>query len=165
MDKKIIVGLAVFTILIIGGAIVYSNSTSKAAVEKTAGAKIATFESSFDFKNISYDGGNVSHSFKIKNTGTKDLTIANLATSCMCTTVYFQTKEMKSPSFGMPGHSSQSSWKGALKPNEEGQIVAVFDPTAHGPSGVGPVSRFVSLETNDPDKPYLEFSISGTVVK
>lgn len=166
MDKKFIIGIALFTIVILGGGIYYStNSPSKAAVEKTNGAKIQIFEENFDFKDIKYDAGNAKHPFKIKNNGTKDLTIANMATSCMCTKVYLQTKKEKSPEFGMKGHASESSWTGIIKSGEEAQIFADFDPTAHGPSGVGPVSRLVSFETNDPDKPYVEFSFKGTVVK
>lgn len=165
MDKKVIIGILVFIAVIIGGAILYSNSTSKAAIEKTAGAKVATFESSFDFKNIPYSGGNVSHEFKIKNNGSKDLIIANLATSCMCTKVYFEARNIKGPEFAMKGMSGESSWKGTLKSNETGVIVAIFDPTAHGPSGIGSISRIVSFETNDPDHPYVEFAFSGVVIK
>lgn len=141
------------------------GQTQKASVEKTTGAKVQTFESSFDFKDVKYSGGNVKHEFKIKNPGTSDLTIANMATSCMCTTVYLKVGDKKGPAFGMNGHSSESGWTGVLKPGEEGQVVTVFDPTAHGPAGVGPISRIVSFETNDPDRPYVEFSFSGNVVK
>lgn len=169
MDKKVIIGIVLFTVLIIGGAIVYgNNSPAKTTVEKTAGAKVQTFEQSFDFKDIKYSGGNVKHPFKIKNNGTKDLTIANMATSCMCTVVYLKTKT-ESPKFGMKGgHGSGedgSNWTGTLRPGEEAEVIVEFDPTAHGPQGVGPISRIASFDTNDPDKPYVEFSFSGNVVK
>lgn len=165
MDKKVVIGILVFIAAIIGGAVVYSNNTRSAVIEKTMGAKITAPELSFDFKNVPYSGGNVAHEFKIKNSGIKDLTIANLATSCMCTKVYFKTNGVKGPEFGMKGHESEKAWKGVLKPNEEGIVAAVFDPTAHGPAGIGPVSRIVSFETNDPDRPYMEFNFSGVVVK
>lgn len=165
MDKKIIIGGVLFTLIIIGGGIIYSNGSKSATLGKTQGAKIQTFESNFDFKNIAYSGGNVEHAYKVKNAGEKDLTIANMATSCMCTKVFLKTSKEEGPQFGMKGMSGTSSWIGILKPGEEGQVVAVFDPTAHGPAGVGPVSRMVSLETNDPDHPYVEFSFTGTVVK
>lgn len=166
MDKKFIIGIAIFTVLILGGGIIYSNSSpTKVTLGKTDEAKIQTLEQSFDFKDVKYDGGNVKHSFKIKNAGTKDLTIANMATSCMCTKVYLKTKTGQSPEFGMKGHTAESSWTGSIKPGEEAEVVADFDPTAHGPQGIGPISRIVSFETNDPDKPYIEFSFSGNVVK
>lgn len=166
MDKKIIIGILFATVLIIGAGVLFSsNQSTKATIGKTPGAILETLETTFDFKNIAYSGGNVQHSYKIKNIGNKDLTVANLKTSCMCTKVYFQTKSQKGPEFGMEGHSSSSNWTGTLKPSEEGQMVVIFDPTAHGLEGIGPVSRFVSFETNDPDHPYVELSFSGNVVR
>ncbi len=166
MDKKVIIGILIFTALIIVGAILFSqNSSSKTNLQKTAGASVQTLETSFDFKDIPYGGGKAKHSFKVKNIGSKDLTVANLSTSCMCTDVYLQTKNGHGPEFGMKGMANASSWTGILKPNEEGQVIAVFDPAFHGPSGVGPISRLVSFETNDPDHPYDEFAFNGVVVK
>ncbi|MBI2190325.1 MAG: DUF1573 domain-containing protein, partial [Candidatus Levybacteria bacterium] len=115
---------------------------------------------------ISYSGGNVKHSFPVKNVGKSEMKIFNMKTSCMCTTAYLKTNKETGPSFGMPGHASpNSSWVGTLRPGEEGSIVVVFDPTAHGPEGIGPLSRLISFETNDPNSSYVEFSIQGVVVK
>lgn len=165
-ERKFIIGIVIFTVLILfGGIILIGGSSKETTVEKTAGAKIEVKETNFNFKNIPYHGGNVTHSFPIKNIGIKELTIANLSTSCMCTQVSFKSKNLESPKFGMKGHSSGSNWTGSLKPGEKGEIIVIFDPTAHGPSGIGPVSRFVSFETNDPDKPYVEFSFEGVVIK
>lgn len=166
MDKKIIIGIILSTLLLLGGAVwLLGNSSSKAVVTKTLGGKIETQEVNFDFKDIPYSGGNATHSFKIKNGGDKDLQIANMASSCMCTTVSLKTLGGVSPKFGMKGHSPASSWTGKLAPGEEAEVVAEFDPTAHGPSGVGPMERMVSFETSDPSKPYVEFSFKGVVVK
>ncbi|MDP3987879.1 MAG: DUF1573 domain-containing protein [Candidatus Levybacteria bacterium] len=166
MDKKVVIIISLFTVVVLGGGMYFaSNQPQKAAVGKTAGAKVQTIETSFDFKDVKYSGGNAKHGFKIKNSGTKDLTIANMVTSCMCTKVYLQAGNIKSPEFGMKGMSSDSSWKGVVKPGEEAQVVADFDPTAHGPQGVGPISRIVSFETNDPDHPYVEFTFNAVVVK
>lgn len=169
MNTKVIIGIIVATaIVLVGAVILLGNSTpgsSKAVLGKTAGAKIESPETNFDFKDIPYSGGNAIHEFKVKNTGDKELVIANMATSCMCTKVYFQKGDEKSLEFGMKGHSTASDWKGNLASGKEGSIVVVFDPTAHGPEGVGPISRIVSFETNDPDRPYVEFTFSGNVVK
>lgn len=169
MNTKVIVGIIIATVVILVGAVLIlgnsSTSSPKAALEKLPGAKVEVTEVNFDFKDIPYSGGNVTHEFKIKNTGDKELKIANMATSCMCTEVYLKTESGESPRFGMQGHSPASDWTGVLAPGQEGQVVAVFDPTAHGPSGVGPMSRILSLETNDPDHPYMEFTFSGNVIK
>ncbi|HZJ18694.1 MAG TPA: DUF1573 domain-containing protein [Patescibacteria group bacterium] len=166
MDKKFIIGIIIFIVLIVGSAIIFAgNSSSKAVVEKTLGAKIQIDHSSKSLGDIIYDKGIVAHSFPLKNIGTKNLEVANLSTSCMCTKVYIKTSSEKSDEFGMKGMSSPSDWKGIIKPGESAEIVAEFDPQYHGPQGVGPISRSVSMETNDPDHPYVEFSFEGDVIK
>lgn len=166
MDKKIIIGVFLFTVLIIGGGIaISSNLPSKATLSSSSSAKLEFSHKSYDLKTIHYDSGVVTHSFPIINMGKGDLEIANLSTSCMCTTVYLKSKEGKSEAFGMKGMSKASNFIGRIKPGEKAEVIAVFDPTYHGPQGVGPVSRLVSFETNDPDNPYVELSFSGTVVR
>lgn len=166
-EKKIIIAVLAVTVLIIGGAVLAlsGSQAKKAALEKTVGAKIQISEESFDFKDIPYSGGNVEHGFMVKNIGDKKLEIANLATSCACSKVFLRAKNGDGPKAGMKGMSAPTDWKGSLEPGEEGQVVAVFDPAYHGPQGVGPISRIVSFETNDPDRPYVELSFSGRVVK
>lgn len=165
-EKAIIIGVVILTVFIIGGGIFFlSNSPTKAVLQKTVGARIETPQTSFDFKNVPYNGGFAKHSFTIKNIGDKELQIANLATSCTCTKVFYKKGKEESPYFSMKGHSGESSWTGVLKPKEKAELVIVFDPTAHGPQGVGPIERIISFETNDPDKPYVEFSFKGVVVR
>ncbi|MFA5932883.1 MAG: DUF1573 domain-containing protein [Microgenomates group bacterium] len=166
-EKKLLFGIILSTVIILVGAIFFltKSTPAKIVLEKTTGAKSESLETNYDFKNIAFSGGDAIHEFKIKNIGDKDLQIANLATSCHCTKVYFKSAKEVSPRFGMKGSSSASDWVGILSPGEEGQVVADFDPTYHGPQGVGPISRIVSIETNDPDKPYMEFNFSGNVVK
>lgn len=165
-EKKIIIGIVLITVAILVGAVVLlGKSSSKANLEKTIGAKIETTETSFDFKEIPYSSGDAVHEFKVKNIGDKDLKIANIYTSCACSKGYFKSAKGESFKFSMKGMSPPSDWTGILNPGEEGQVVADFDPTYHGPQGVGPISRIVSFETNDPDHPYIEFSFKGVVVK
>ncbi|MBI4036330.1 DUF1573 domain-containing protein [Candidatus Daviesbacteria bacterium] len=164
---KIVIAIVIFSAVLVGGAAYFlaGSSSSKPVLEKTTGAKLETPELSFDFKDIAFGGGIVTHAFPIKNLGDKDLQIANMATSCMCTKVFLKTQSSEGPRAGMKGMSKQNSWTGTLKPGEVGEIVAEFDPAFHGPSGVGPVDRVVSFETNDPDKPYIELSFKGIVKK
>ncbi len=167
-DKKILIVIAIITLAILGGAVIFlsntSSSSTKAILQKTVGAKIETSETNFDFKDILYSKGDAIHKFKIKNIGDKPLSIANMATSCHCTKVFFKNIKGESPKFEMKG-SVPSNWVGIINPGEEGQVVSDFDPTFHGPQGVGPISRIISFETNDPDHPYVELSFSGNVVK
>lgn len=163
-EKKLFIGIIMVTVVALVGAIFFltKSAPSKPNLVKTVGAKIETPETNFDFKDIPYSGGYAIHEFKIKNAGDKELQIANLKTSCSCTQTYLKTAKGDGPQFSM--HSG-SSWIGKLAPGEEAVIVSDFDPAFHGPSGVGPISRIVSFETNDPDKPYVELTFSGNVVK
>ncbi|MBI2600078.1 DUF1573 domain-containing protein [Candidatus Daviesbacteria bacterium] len=165
-NPKIIIGVVITTVLLLIGAVfLLSSAPTKPKLEKTNGVKLQVLENSFDFKNIPFGGGLAIHSYAIKNIGDKDLQIANLATSCTCTKTYGKTPAGAGPKSSMKGMSQSSGWVGTLKPGESGEVVAEFDPTFHGPSGVGPISRNISFETNDPDNPYVELSFSGTVVK
>lgn len=165
---KVLIAIIIFSILLVVGAVVLlsgSQSGGKAQIEKVAGAKMEMTENTFDWGEIDYGGGLIIHSFKIKNSGEKDLEIGNVATSCMCTEAYFKGPAGISPKFGMKGMSRPSSYKVVLKPGEEGELVVEFDPAYHGPTGVGKMERLVSFETNDPQKPYMEVLLYGNVIK
>ncbi len=167
MDKKIILLLSAFFILLtaIAAFAIGGQKDNKATIQKTEGASINILEYSKTVGDIHYNGGDLIESFPIKNTGTKDLEIANIATSCMCTKAYLKTGDTKSEEFGMKGMTTPSNWKGIIKPGQTAEIVADFDPKYHGPSGIGPIQRTVSFETNDIDHPYIEVGFSGTVIK
>ena len=166
MEKKFILGISLFTLLVLGGGIWFATSLpTKPTLEKTAGATFWANHTSADLKTIPYEKGVVSHAFPIQNTGEKSLSITNLATSCMCTKVYFTNGKDKSPQAGMKGMSAISPWIGTLQPQEKGEIIALFDPQFHGPQGVGAISRLVSFETSDPEHPYVELSFEGVVVR
>lgn len=165
---KILIAIVIFSILLVGGAVILlsgSFSGGKAQIEKVSGVRMEITENTFDWGEIDYGGGLAIHAFKIKNSGEKDLEIGNIATSCMCTQAYFKDSSGVSPRFGMRGMSRPSSWKGVLKPKQEGELVVEFDPAYHGPTGVGKMERVVSFETNDPQKPYAEVTLYGNVIK
>ena len=61
--------------------------------------------------------------------------------------------------------NSSFSWVGDVPPQKEAQLEVIFDPAYHGPSGVGPINRLVSVETNDTKNSRIEFSLTGTVFK
>lgn len=167
LDLKILLGIIVFSLILVIGAAYFLSSSAgqKATLEKVNGAKIEVLEESFNFGDIDYSAGVVNHEYLIKNIGDKPLEIANLATSCMCTKVFAKGPFGESEKVSMKGMSKPSSWKGELKSGEEGKIVAVFDPAFHGPGGIGPISRTVSFETNDSEKPYVELLFEGNVRK
>lgn len=125
-------------------------------------ATLFTPEEFFDFGIISMAAGNVSHAFKIKNTGTEPIVISKVYTSCMCTTATLTTQEGAVGPFGMPGHAAIPSIKQSIAPNEEASVEIVYDPAAHGPAATGKVRRTVYLETDAQKEPF-ELSFEANV--
>lgn len=162
-DKKIIIGLITFTLFILGGGI-YVLSTSSAPVKITSSqnAKISVDQKTFDWGNIPYSGGNATKTFTIKNIGSDTLKLTGVKTSCTCTKAQIVIDGKSSPYFSM--HAT-SAWVGEVAPGKEAQLTVIFDPAFHGPTGVGPIERVISMQTNDTQNPSLEFSLKGVVVK
>lgn len=163
-DKKIIIGFVVLTLLILGGGIYILSVTTAnpAQVNPAQNVKVEVDQKTYDWGTIPYSGGNVSKTFTIKNTGTDVLKLTNIKTSCACTYAQLTIEGKVSPKFGM--HTT-SSWVGEVESGKEAQLVVVFDPAFHGPTGVGPMERLISVQTNDISNPALEFSLKGNVVK
>lgn len=162
-NKKIIIGFIILTVLILGGGVyILSSTNSSTKVSSSQNAKIEVDAKTFDWGNIPYGGGTVSKNFILKNTGSDILKLTNIKTSCMCTNAYLEIDGKLSPAFGM--HES-ASYIGEVLPGKQANLKVVFDPAFHGPSGVGPIERLVSIQTNDINNPALEFSLKGVVVK
>ncbi len=163
MNKKIIVSIFVGTVVIIGGLIwlgqpvASQNSSPTNSVESL----LKSNENNFDFGTISMAKGNVSHVFTVANTGTEPIVVKKLYTSCMCTTATLTNDGKTVGPFGMPGHASIPSIDVTIAPGATAQVNAVFDPAAHGPAGIGTISRVVVLE-NSAGKP-VEIGFSANV--
>ena len=162
-SKKIIISFIVITFLLLtGGIYILSITASSATITPSQNAKIMVNEKTFDWGQIPYNGDKATKTFTIKNTGTDILKLSNVKTSCTCTKAQVEIKGKLSPFFNM--HST-SSWVGKILPGQEGKLTVIFDQAFHGPQGVGPIERLVSIETNDVQNPKLEFSLKGVVVK
>lgn len=169
-DKKFIIIISLLTLTILfGGIALVSKSTSissapiSSKISLSEKARAETQDpTSFDFGTIPMKGGYAVKAFAIKNTGTETLKFYNIKTSCHCTKAKMTIDGKDSPAFGM---SDMSDWVGELDPGKVGKLTAIFDPAFHGPQGVGPINRFVSVETNDKGTPKITFTITGTVVK
>jgi hypothetical protein len=86
----------------------------------------------------------VSQNFPIQNTGTEPLVISNVVTSCGCTTADLSSS--------------------VIPPGQRADLLVTFDPDYHK-DAVGPVTRIVWVETNDPDMPLLELRVDANVLK
>lgn len=164
-SKTVIVFFVLLTALILFGGVYVLSATNQASpdVSSSKNAKAAVSESfNYDWGNIAYDKGVVTKDFTIKNTGSDKLKIFNVKTSCHCTKAHVTINGNESQDFGMDG---LSSWVGEVAPGEKATLTAIFDPAFHGPQGIGPVNRFVSIETNDSAQSKLTFTLTGKVVK
>lgn len=90
-----------------------------------------------DFGTVA-KGEKLDHAFQVKNTGTADLEIIAARPACGCTVADFDK---------------------IIKPGQTGKVNAHVDTTAFA----GPISKGVTLETNDPSAPTAQVTINAIV--
>lgn len=161
-SNKIIIAIITFTILIVFGGVFYLSKSGPQQLAVSEAVSYKLPQTSHDWGEIPINNGNVTKTFEIKNPGPATLELANVSTSCMCTTAQIMVNDQSSPFFGM---HSNSSWIGQVPPGQSAQVLIEFDPLFHGPNGVGQVTRQVTLETNDQNNPKITFNLSGNVIK
>lgn len=164
-EKKLVIYISLLTLLIIGGGVFLLSAANVSApkVVASTNTKAETVEpTSYDFGTIKFDGEKATKVFTIINTGTETLKLYNLKTSCHCTKVHVTINGSDSPDFGMSGISD---WVGNVAPGKEAKITVVFNQAYHGSAAIGPITRFVSVETNDKATPKITYTLTGTVVK
>ncbi len=139
----------------------FSYATEPTQAQFTGPRLLASDVPFHAFGRISMAAGKVSHRYSIRNTGVSPLTITKIYTSCMCTAATLVTRTATRGPFGMAGHGIQPSVRERLAPGETAQVDVVFDPAAHGPAGVGPTDRVVTI-LNDVG-PSLELRFNAMV--
>lgn len=82
-----------------------------------------------------------------KNIGEKTLQIANIKTSCGCTTAQVEINGEKSPMFSM---HNNPAWTGEIEPGSEAILEAIYEPSKMPVQGK--VERTIFFKTNDPAK-------------
>lgn len=153
------------TMLALSGIVWFARADKINAVKKYPTAAVLSTliaeKTSYDFGSVSMAKGDVENTFKIKNADSNPIIIEKISTSCMCTEASLITVNRKFGPFGMPGHGFIPKINESLAPGEEAEIKVVFDPTAHGPAGIGPVERVVYIE--EKDRQPLELKIKAVV--
>ena len=156
---KVVIGACV-AILVLGGLIIAAmpdpvkrtptalEMVSADAASRSAG-RLAAVETKFNFGSISMAAGKVSHRYRFRNAGTEPIVLGKMYTSCMCTTAALvKSSGRKFAPVGMPGHTPIPALNETMQPNEEAMVEVVFDPAAHGPAGIGPIDRIVTIENS-----------------
>ncbi len=154
--KNLITFILIIAVLIVG-LFLWKGKKSPAAGGVLATLSGSTTQASiteqipaYDFGLVSMAKGNVEHDFELTNTTNSDITIDQAETSCMCTEALLKLPDGKEMGpYGMSGHGSNFSRSvGAIiKPGEIIAVKVIFDPTAHGPAGIGKIERVVTLST------------------
>ena len=157
--NKYLIGVIVLGVALLGYSIISSNqnsSNASAVTNETSSARIVVMEEPYDFGDIDIFAGKVDTTYTLRNEGTEDVTITKAGTSCICT-----EGEIAGLTFGMHGSDVESV---VIPAGGEETVKAIYDPLAHGPSGTGPVTRTLTLETNSSVTPQLELRFSANVV-
>ena len=124
---------------------------------------LAAIPAVFAFGRVPINGGNVGTKFVITNVAGRPVRLLRVYTSCGCTTASLTFSDgTRAGPFGMPGHDLPIQYDRIVKPGERFEVEAVFNPAAHGPAGLGSVSRSVILETAA--GPPLAFGFTANVV-
>jgi len=147
-------------VLVVGG-ITISLLHSSPKETHSGMPKIEIPHKEYDAGTVSMAGGKIKHTYEIKNTGTGDLKIESIWTSCHCTTARLTISGKTSPEFGMIRRFTSQK----IHPGETGLLEVTFDPAFHGPQGTGPVVRTVYLSTNDPQNKKVEVRLMADVVE
>lgn len=157
-------GTIIASVLILGGIIWFSySSAGNGRVKPTSNGQtaLAADHNTFDFGTISMKNGKVNHTFTFKNNGTDEIKLTKLYTSCMCTTANIEVNGQSYGPYGMVGMGIDTLNE-VLPAGAEAKITATFDPAAHGPAGVGSITRDVTVENNAGAPLAFEFTANVT---
>jgi len=129
--------------------------------------KIQITSALHDFGEISASQGLVETSFEVNNIGDSELIISGMETSCGCTTAKLKTWDKESnlresPEFGM--HNNPTNWSTSIEPGTTTKLIVTFDPNFHE-NTFGPVTRTVSVFSNDPGKSEEKVTILANVIQ
>lgn len=160
----IIGGLSVIALVLIA---IFSVNESKQSSGNTAIASYSASDKDRPKVTVSgtfFDLGKMkvkdekSADFTIENTGNKPLQLSKIQASCDCTFGQVTINGVKSPEFTM--HST-NPWVGTIDPGKKATLSVIYRPYIMPVSGV--VTRDVYVQTNDPEKSQLTFTVKAFV--
>lgn len=108
------------------------------------GPEISLRRTLHDFGIIPQYGGMVETTFTVANTGTENLEIGQITTSCSCTSATIEDS--------------------IIEPGEESVLTVVFDPNLHE-EPLDVFRRTVFLPTNDPNTPEAEVAVQVDIAE
>lgn len=144
-------------IIIGGGALLFLSDNGALSVPRTqSSAALSLDRPSHDFGTLDIYGGVVTTTFMLTNNGEEDVLIIEGSTTCGCT-----SGEIDGVNFGM---HEQMQRDVAIPAGGTKELAVIFDPLAHGPSGVGLAERAVFLKTDSRVTPEVVVRFQALVV-
>lgn len=149
--KLVYIGIAA-AVVIVGGVLLGLSGVMESATPSSE----LTFDKVFhDFGAISMANGKIAQTFLLTNTGSQPVRLTDIRTSCMCTEAVIDNEH-----FSMHGPFASNI---EIEPGKPKEVKVVFDPNAHGPGGVGQITREIYLKTNSTATPELSLRVIGNV--
>lgn len=173
--KTFIITATIVVLLIIGVKyfVTDSNNTANRSsksvnTSEVSEGNIVIENNNIELGDMPINGGKVESRFSFKNEGSEPVTIKKGETSCMCTEAVVEksdgTKSQRLK-MSMGGGMVAGVVNMTIEPGETMTLVGIFDPMAHGPSGVGSINRDITLHTNSKTNSEVRFSFSGNVIQ
>lgn len=166
-DLKVFAGIIIFTVILIIGLALWQGGkdTDEQAQPLAQVAGIQISPETYNLGNVDLNGGLVTREYEVKNETGQMIKLQKIVTSCMCTKAKVSVDNKESRFFGMehPGDRNPPI-NYEIPPGEVAKVTVNFDPAAHGPAGVGPFDRVVTLVFSDPAG-VKRLTFNGTVVR
>lgn len=168
MDKKFLLFCAALTVFLVGVFVITNSSPTKSSKTQNL---IATYSLNdkerpkAEIKSTSQSMGDMKVSdekyvdFTVKNTGSKNLQITNMKSSCGCTVGKIVYQGRESQEFGM--HSQSVGVLEEITPGSQAVIRVIYRPYVMPIYGF--VEREVYFDTNDPQNSKITFKVTANV--
>lgn len=151
-------GFAFGTMAILTGSFFLFKNFNQKRYKDTP--KIQVLPKTFNFDKVLASKGVINTDFEVKNVGVSPLIISGMVSSCGCTTAILKINGEESPRFGM--HNNPTNWSTSIEPGAKTELWITFDPNFHK-NTFGPVTRTVSVFSNDPGKREAKVTIYANV--
>lgn len=164
MNTRIIIGIVIFSIIVIGGAYFLVAGGQKPAPAIVSYSVSDKERPRAEAKTTYSDLGKMkvsdekSAEFTLKNVGQKPLQLSEVSSNCNCTFGQVVIDGRESEVFGM---HNVSDFAGEILPGKEAVIKVIYRPYIMPVYGM--VGREVYVSTNDPENPKLVFKVKATV--
>lgn len=158
-----VIGIVVVLLLGVGVLIALSPPSAQSQKAAVSDSTLTALELNYDFGSISMAKGKVTKVFTISNNTQTAITVSKLYSSCMCTSGTLVLGDRRVGPFSMEGMGPPiPTIAEELAAGQTAQVEVTFDPAAHGPAGVGPITRNVFVDTTDGKKLVFEFKAQVT---